>query len=54
MNDLSSSLKLGLTRPGEIIEQDDEWEANEAEEDDMDDHIFVKKIAFQSPKVNIE
>ena len=48
VNDLSSELKLGLTRPGDIIEQDDEWEANDENEHSLDDHIFVKKISFQS------
>ena len=43
VNDTSSELKLGLTRP-EDNEHVAGWDGNADEEDDLDDHLFTKRI----------
>ena len=46
VNDPAAELRLGLTRPGDI-EEDSIWDGTSAE-DDLDDHLFVKRIRFVS------
>jgi len=44
VNDPAAELRLGLTRPGDM-EEDSVWDGTSAE-DDLEDHMFVKKILF--------
>lgn len=46
INDLSAELRLGLTRPGDI-EEDNIWDGTSSL-DTLDDHLFVKRISFTS------
>ena len=44
VNDPTAELRLGLSRPGEY-EDDSVWEGT-AGDDDLDDHLFYKRIQF--------
>lgn len=43
INDATAELRLGLSRPGD--EEDSVWDGTSAE-DDLQDHLFVKRIRF--------
>ena len=49
VTDPSAELRLGLTRPGEIEEDDGKsiWDGYSVE-DTLDDHLFVKRIRFNT------
>lgn len=51
INDAAAELRLGLSRPGD--EEDSVWDGTSAE-DDLLDHLFVKRIRFVDNSVGEE